>query len=50
MVGLAEYQEGRERVGLTAWTWTSQYVELHELHISLALTGSYAQACWFGWV
>ena len=30
-VRLTEHQEGRKRVGLTAWTWTSQYVKLNEL-------------------
>ncbi len=30
--GLAEYQKARKRVGLIAWTWTSQYVELHKLY------------------
>ncbi len=41
-MGLAEYQEGREKGGLTAWTYMDKSVRRAT---SLALAGSYAQAC-----
>ncbi len=43
-VGLAEYQEGREKV--TAWTWRSQYAQYAELRaMSLALAAWVIRTC-----
>ncbi len=44
--GSLNARKAGKRVGLTAWTWTSQYVELHDLSYELS-TGwvIYARAC-----